>query len=217
MVQHLQSTEGTAGAVPEGQVLVAPGPGSVVVGGAGADTIVASQGGDTLSGGDGPDVFVLLKLPWVAHQITDFTPGTDKLDVRALLRPGGDLAGLPTPLDGYFSFVSDGHDGAVIWSNANIGAELFHLDHVAPTQLSMSDWIFGDVGQTLVGSGLSDDLAGTSLDDRLFGNSGSDTLSGDAGQDYLRGDDGNDVIRGGADFDDINGNIGDDTISGELG
>jgi len=208
---------GATSAASEGQVLIASGPGSVVSGGAGSDMIIASQGGDTLSGGGGSDVFVLVKLPWEPHHITDFTPGTDKLDFRALYQPGGELSGLPGSFYGYLDFVSDGYGGTVIWSTINIGAELVHLDHVTPAQLGMSDWIIDEAGQTLVGSDISDDLAGAGGDDRLFGDAGADTLSGGDGGDYLRGGDGGDLVLGGAGFDDINGNVGDDSCAGGLG
>ena len=101
MGPYAQFAGGTTSAASEGQVLIASGPGSVVSGGAGADTIIASEGGDTLSGGGGSDVFVLTRLPWEPHHITDFTPGTDKLDFRALYQPGGGLSGLGGPFHGY--------------------------------------------------------------------------------------------------------------------
>ena len=80
----------------------------VINGGAGNDAITGNDGADTMTGGLGSDTFVYPLLtewqvgmnwqvvptattPRTWDVITDFQPGTDKIDVRAFL-PGADLA-----------------------------------------------------------------------------------------------------------------------------
>ena len=130
-----------------GQVFTSPGPGSVEVGTAGPDTFNASQGSDTLTGGAGADLFNFPKEPWAPIHITDFTPGTDKLDLRALFQAAG-YTGTNPIADHYMYVESDGSGGSVLrfdrdgagpspqWPNT-----IIDLEHVLPGQVSMSDWI----------------------------------------------------------------------------
>ena len=130
-----------------GKVLTSTAPGSVLTGGSGADTFNASQGNDTLTGGAGADVFAFPKEPWSPIHITDFTPGQDKLDVSALLKAAG-YSGTNPIADHYFYVESDGAGGSVlrfdhdgtgsnpVWPNT-----IIDLEHLAPSQVSVSDWI----------------------------------------------------------------------------
>src|SRR6185437_3708527 len=92
----------------EGQVLTASDGGSNLQGGAGNDTLVAGHGPDTLTGAGGADDFRFGALPWTAGHITDFTPGTDKLDLSALLSKAG-YSGSDPIGDGYVKLLDDGH------------------------------------------------------------------------------------------------------------
>jgi beta-glucanase (GH16 family) len=135
------------GAAPSGQTLTASAVGAVLTGGAGADTLTASMGGDTLAGGAGADRFVFAKEPWSPIHITDFQPGQDKLDLSALFRAAG-YTGSDPVADHYLSFESDGAGGALVgfdhdgWgSSPTWPNRIIDLEHVAPSQLSSSDWI----------------------------------------------------------------------------
>jgi Ca2+-binding RTX toxin-like protein len=138
---------GSSGAASGGQVLTASGPNAVLTGGSGADTLNASQGFDTLTGGAGSDRFVLGSEPWAPIHIADFTPGSDKLDLSALFKASG-YAGSDPVADHYVYVQSDGAGGSLIrfdrdgsggnpvWPNT-----IVDLEHVAPAQVTSSDWI----------------------------------------------------------------------------
>ena len=130
-----------------GQVLTSPAPYSVLTGGAGADTITASQAYDTLAGGAGADHFVLAQEPWAPIYITDFEPGADKLDLRALFKIAG-YTGSDPVADHYVHVEDDGNGGVLIrfdrdgsapnpvWPNT-----IIDLEHLSPAQVTSSDWI----------------------------------------------------------------------------
>ncbi|MDB5441395.1 MAG: endo,3,4-beta-glycanase [Caulobacteraceae bacterium] len=141
------STAGPTGgssAGSAGQVLISSYPGAILVGGSGADTLIASQGGDQMTGGAGADHFVFNHLPWSAGQISDFTPGTDVLDLRALFTAAG-YHGVDPIADGTLRLVSDGagdtrvmfHDPSSPWPTL-----ITTLDHVGPASLQTNDWLF---------------------------------------------------------------------------
>ena len=142
---------GGAGAAPPappaggaGQVLTATAPGATLVGGAGADTLIASQGADHLTGGAGGDHFVFGQLPWSAGHITDFTPGSDLLDLRGLFAAIG-YHGSDPLADGTLSFASDGAGDTrvLVKSAASPWPTLVTtLDHVSPASLHSADWLF---------------------------------------------------------------------------
>jgi uncharacterized protein len=76
-----------------------------IVGTSGDDIIAGGEGADTLTGGAGRDVFVYLSLNDVGDTITDFTPGTDRIDLRQLLASLG-YAGSNPVADGYVKFIA---------------------------------------------------------------------------------------------------------------
>ena len=127
-----------------GQVFNGTGPGSTITGGSGNDTINASQGNDVLTGGAGADRFVFGNEPWSPDRITDFTLGSDKLDLSALFQKAG-YAGTDPIADHYIVLLNDGaggtnllfdHDGAgpsPQWANYVI-----HLDNLSSSGLTWS-------------------------------------------------------------------------------
>jgi|GEM_PF-2734217 len=58
-------------------------------GGAGNDTINGGPGSDTLTGGTGADHFILAIGEAAGDTITDFLPGTDRLDLTGFGKPSG--------------------------------------------------------------------------------------------------------------------------------
>ncbi len=69
-----------------GNDLLSGGDGAdILQGAAGADTLEGGAGGDTMSGGSGADIFRFRDdwVKWERDVITDFTRGTDVIDLRA--------------------------------------------------------------------------------------------------------------------------------------
>lgn len=75
-----------------------------LVGTAGDDVITGGAGADTLMGGEGGDVFRYTSLRDAGDVITDFTPYTDRLDLRPLLARLG-LRGRKGLASGHLRFV----------------------------------------------------------------------------------------------------------------
>ncbi|RAK60584.1 hypothetical protein DJ021_12600 [Phenylobacterium hankyongense] len=139
-------TGGTGG--QSGQVLTSASYGDHLAGGAGADTLNAGQGPDSLTGGAGADRFVFAQLPWNAGHVTDFTPGTDTLDLRALFQAAG-YQGSDPLADHRLEFRADGSGSTQVYFDADgNGANsqwptlITTLDGVAPSQIGAGDWLF---------------------------------------------------------------------------
>ena len=140
------ATPSTPATAP-GLALVSTGYSLALVGSAGADTLTAGQGPDTLTGLGGKDVFVFVKLPWNAGHITDFTAGSDLLDLRPLFHDLG-YAG-PNPVaDHWLEFRPDGAGDTAVYldsdgpSGSAWPTHITTLDHLQPSQVSSSDWIW---------------------------------------------------------------------------
>ncbi|MDB5465779.1 MAG: exsH, partial [Phenylobacterium sp.] len=186
------SSGGTAG-----QVLTSNTYGATLTGGAGNDTLNAGQGPDVLSGAGGGDAFVYKNLPWNAGHVTDFTVGTDKLDLSALFQASG-YSGSDPIADGYVSLQADGSGGTVVYydtdgraSGNTIQYKITTLDHVAPTGLT---WTSLSTGASSGGtppppSGGAPGVVVTSskYGDTLTGGAGNDTLNAGQGPDQLTG------------------------------
>ncbi len=152
-----------AGAEPQtvtgnalGDTITSNDAGSTLIGGSGNDTLIAGHGADMLTGGGGADTFVFNVLPWNAGQITDFTPGMDKIDFSALLGMAG-YSGADPVADGYVSFVSDGQGNTLVYFDPHSGPGYWPtlittLDHVAAGGLSVAD-LAGYVGSSSSGGG----------------------------------------------------------------
>ncbi|HVA12435.1 MAG TPA: family 16 glycosylhydrolase, partial [Stellaceae bacterium] len=153
-VQDVQLTGSAAQTVTGnalGDTITSNDYGSTLIGGTGNDTLIAGHGADTLTGGGGTDSFVFNSLPWNAGQITDFTPGTDKIDISALLSAAG-YTGSDPVTDGYVTFVSDGAGDAKIYLNTHDPSDpwpalITTLDHVAPSGLTAAN-VFGEASSS---------------------------------------------------------------------
>ena len=83
----------------------------VLNGGGGDDVLIGGRGDDTLTGGPGADTF-LWQLGDTGHDVvTDFTPGTDRLDLSQLLQ--GENA-TSASLDDYLHFKVTGSGASVV-------------------------------------------------------------------------------------------------------
>ncbi|MCB1994425.1 MAG: ExeM/NucH family extracellular endonuclease [Burkholderiaceae bacterium] len=76
---------------------------NVLVGSAGDDRITGFAGADRLTGGSGADLFVYTSMRDAGDVVTDFAPGEDRIDLRALLAPTG-YAGDDAVADGLVRF-----------------------------------------------------------------------------------------------------------------
>ncbi|WP_095054278.1 retention module-containing protein [Pseudomonas sp. Irchel s3b2] len=85
----------------------------VLNGGGGDDFLIGGLGNNTLTGGSGADTFQWLKGNSGHDIITDFTPGTDKLDLSQLLQGEN---GTAASLDDYLHFTVTGSGASVLTS-----------------------------------------------------------------------------------------------------
>jgi uncharacterized repeat protein (TIGR03803 family) len=120
--------------------------GQTLSGGSGDDIFYAGHNSVVMTGDGGADKFVFQYLPWNAGHTTDFTPGTDKLDLHALFAASG-YAGTDPIADGYLQFQSDGQGGTqVLFDPDGPGSGnpwpflITTLDHVDPSNLHNGDW-----------------------------------------------------------------------------
>jgi Ca2+-binding RTX toxin-like protein len=200
--------------------------GDVLTGGASADTLIAGQGPDVLTGGGGADVFVFKTTPWNAGRITDFTVGSDKLDLSSLLK-GSNYMGADPVRDGFIRFQADGAGGTTVLYDANgarggfSGSEVVRLEGVSPSDLTAGNAIAANWKPGLV------EAVGNWLDS---GNSGLGTVVGnvvntvtgffsrgklivsDSYGDKLKGGIGDDTLVAGQGPDVMTGGLGEDTF-----
>src|SRR5258706_14299668 len=91
-------------------ILTSNDAGSKLSGGDGNDILIAGRGADTLTGGVGTDIFQFDHVPTSAGHVTDFTLGSDMLDLRGLFSAVGYTGSNPVA-DHYLRFASDGAGG----------------------------------------------------------------------------------------------------------
>ena len=82
-------------------------------GGGGDDFLIGGLGNNTLTGGAGADTFEWLKGNSGHDVVTDFAPGTDKLDLSQLLQGESNTA---ASLDDYLHFTVSGSGASVVTS-----------------------------------------------------------------------------------------------------
>ncbi|WP_192553079.1 retention module-containing protein [Pseudomonas sp. IzPS59] len=83
----------------------------ILNGGGGDDLLIGGMGNNTLTGGAGADTFQWLKGNSGHDTVTDFTPGTDKLDLSQLLQGEN---GTAASLDDYLHFTVTGSGASVV-------------------------------------------------------------------------------------------------------
>ncbi|MHC8298561.1 type I secretion C-terminal target domain-containing protein [Pseudomonas sp. ZS1P83] len=82
-------------------------------GGGGDDFLIGGLGNNTLTGGSGADTFQWLKGNSGHDVVTEFTPGTDKLDLSQLLQGEN---GTTASLDDYLHFKVTGSGASLVTS-----------------------------------------------------------------------------------------------------
>ena len=177
---------------------------STLIGGSGNDTLIAGHGANTLTGNGGADVFVFNDQPWNAGQITDFTPGTDKLDLSAMLAAAG-YTGSDPIADGYVVFSSDGQGNTLVYFDPHSASQSWPalvttLDHVASSAVTAGDLVgysssssagggdggtgTGTGGETLTANDTAgQQLTGTPNNDIFYAGHNAVVMTGDGGAD----------------------------------
>jgi hypothetical protein len=206
--------------------------GSAVTGSQKDDILLAGAAGQALGGGQGEDTFVFTSAiaggDGSLGRITDFTPGTDRIDLTALplLRAPDQVAvlgggsGTELRFAGY-SLLLDG----VSAEDFDAARDLqFDADRILPAQLSIPDdgVLYGTPGEDVLKVDAGDGvLYGDDGNDRLLGGAGNDSMDGGNGSDTLNGGAGNDTITGGSYSADLRDTVyagaGDDWIDGGYG
>lgn len=169
-------------------------------GGSGSDILMDGAGSDTLTGGSGADIFVLTS-DGVADTITDFTLGSDTIDLSGWnLRGISQLTLTATATGLQISFGTE-----VLVVNSSTGGS------INPASLTEADLLnltrLGVVVPTIAAPPSS---SGSTGNDLLFGSAYADTLRGEIGNDSLYGGDGNDRLDGGPNGDLMEGGLGND-------
>ena len=127
-----------------GNLMTSNNAASTLDGGAGNDILVAGKGAGILTGGAGSDIFQYNSVT-TGGRVTDFTDGTDVLDLRGLF---SNYNGSNPIADGYLSFSSDGAGGTKVYFDADgsAGSSLKKLvttlAGVSPGSLSLQSDVF---------------------------------------------------------------------------
>lgn len=203
-----------------------------ISGGAGDDIITDGAGRDTLTGGAGADVFILA-ADGQADVITDFTVGTDRIDLAGWpnLRSINQLVLTQTPTG-----ITIGYGDEVLTIISATGKpiapkSLSETDLLGPARLPLTA-VVGVPGPLTPVPDLPDrpelptpaprpqappdvlELFGDATANTLRGADGNDMLWGQGGADSLFGHDGADLLFGGTGNDRLFGEAGNDMLYG---
>jgi VCBS repeat-containing protein len=154
-----------------------------IAGDAGNDWLAGGGGADSLSGGAGDDTFAYLavsdSVAGARDTITDFTSGSDRIDLSAL-----------APV----SFTLTPSGGQTILTALTAGGTLT----IAIVGTVSAGDVVTQAQANTTGSAGNDLLMAGNGSSQLYGYAGSDILVGSAGADLLDGGAGSDVMFGGA-------------------
>lgn len=206
-VQSLTAAGRLQARAAQGEILQGSSGADRLIGGAGDDILLTGGGRDVLSGGSGRDLFISTRGS-AASRITDFTPGTDRLDLSdwPMLYDLSQLGHRPLGWGARLTWRGESLDvyraGGGAISRAEIIAAVQpapHRPYVDPpgrtTGTAGDDYLratFGAVrllGQagndTLQGSGVGDTLEGGAGNDEILAGGGNDLVYGGTGRDYV--------------------------------
>ena len=113
---------------------------STLTGGPGNDTLTAEHRADVMTGAGGADTFRFHVLPWSPGHVTDFTVGTDRLDLSPVFATAG-YTGSDPIADGRVTVDSYGVDGTRVFFDddgpgGNWPTLMTTLDHVPSAGLT---------------------------------------------------------------------------------
>jgi len=178
-------------------LLIGTAAGDRLNGEAGDDYLRGGAGADQLSGGAGRDMFVYAHVgdstAAAFDTITDFTSGTDRIDLTAL-----GVQSLSIQAGAGFNMLSATTAQGVL--ELRVNGALVQSDLIltaAPTIAGTSgiDMLIATAGGSILsGGGDNDLLVGAAGNDRLDGGAGFDLLWGGAGDDVYVVDSGSDLV-----------------------
>jgi len=112
----------------------------VIHGGAGNDVLEAGTGASRFTGGTGSDLFVFSSKAAHDNVITDFTLGTDMIDVRGALSSAG-YNGTDPVADGYLGLVQTGTGTTILFDADGTGGAAAHnlvtIENILPSALKL--------------------------------------------------------------------------------
>ena len=195
------------GSAPD-DLLIGGAGNDTLLGGAGQDVLIDGAGEDWLTGGSGADLFVLTG-DGMADVITDFQPGTDRLDLTgwAGLRDFSAITFQATARGAVLSFGTERLD---IFSAGGGPLTREQLRLAATAGLWHSLPLPFEGTEPILGTAAADLLRGGAQSDTIEAMDGHDTLIGGAGDDWLYGGAGDDLLIGGAGADLLQGGEGRD-------
>lgn len=186
-------------------------------GGASKDVLAGGGGNDRLTGGTGADRFIFdsaLDASNNVDAITDFTVGTDKIELDRSVFTGFSMTGalaatafgfgtaasdaddriIYDAATGRILFDADGVGGAagILFATVSIGTALTAKDIAVVGTPTVPPIHGDDAANVLTGSSQNDTIYGAGGADRLFGLEGDDVLDGGPGIDIMEGGQGND-------------------------
>ena len=206
-------------------------------GGAAADSITGGLGADSLTGGDAGDTFVYSAVAQSSSgtaldTITDFTTGTDKLEVTldysglggsaatvnaTLVTAAAGTTAVQNSLSGERGqYIYDTTNNKIIVNvnNDNLISTLDYQINSSTVNASGVGLADGDINFSITGGAGGDTITAGGGVDTISGGAGADSITGGSGTDSLVGGAGADTIAGGTGADTITGGTGDDSITG---
>ncbi len=120
--------------------------GNTMNGMAGNDEINAGKGADMLTGGAGIDDFVFKALPTKSGHITDFTVGTDVIDLRGIFKTAG-YVGTDPITDHHLILTANSSGGTDVYYDASgnpagTKVQITTVDHALPSVLHLQSDIW---------------------------------------------------------------------------
>jgi len=119
------------------------GGGDSLLGMGGNDILIATKGSCVLTGGQGDDIFHLSTPMGGMDKVTDFTVGTDLLDLTGAMKQ---YTGVDPVADGVLTLRSDGHGGTIMAidpTHSGTMQDLVDVQNIAPSALHMGyDYVF---------------------------------------------------------------------------
>lgn len=133
----IKSIENATGSIYD-DILIGTKDANVLDGGAGNDTITGGKGSDTLTGGSGNDTFKYIEIkdsrPGISDHITDFTAGSDKIDLSAIDAIKGGSNDAFTLVSGA---PSQGNAAGVVWFDASTHTLFGSIDNGAAAEFAI--------------------------------------------------------------------------------